>query len=144
MPIFSKKRPFSQKHCALMSIKKNINPLLSCPYLIKKRQLSKKKNCSHNIFFKFFMKNPQSCQTHIWSKKLSMLPKIRYIMGHKSQEDSIFSDLSRKITSLMPIFCKKKRQFSKKHPDLMPIFCRKNVQNLKNTILSCHFLQICH
>ena len=88
----------------------------------KKRQFSKKKQCSHNIFFKFFMKNPQSCQTHIWSKKLSILSKLHYIMGQKSQEDAIFSDLSRKITSLMPIFCKKK-----------------HVNFLKNTLISCPY-----
>ena len=56
MPILSKKCPFSQKHCALMSIKKNMkNPLLSCPYLIKKRQF-----CQNN--------------TILWAKEVSMMP----------------------------------------------------------------------
>ena len=55
--ILSKKRPFSQKHCALMSIKKKImkNPLLSCPYLIKKRQF-----CQNN--------------TILWAKEVSRMP----------------------------------------------------------------------
>ena len=55
--ILSKKRPFSQKHCALMSIKKKImkNPLLSCLYLIKKRQF-----CQNN--------------TILWAKEVSRMP----------------------------------------------------------------------
>ena len=93
MPILSKKRPFSQKHCALMSIKKNMkNPLLSCPYLIKKRQF-----CQNN--------------TILWAKEVSMMPFFfRFLTKKSSLLCPYFvkkRPFSKKHNALKSIFCQK-------------------------------------
>ena len=44
----------------------------------------------------------------------------------------------------MPIFCKKKRQFSKKHKALMPIFSQKNVRSLKKNCALMSLFLILH
>ena len=62
-------------------------------------------------------------------------------MNQKVHKMSLVSDILRKIITFMPIFCKKRPL---KNNTLMPIFCRKKVHPLKNTMLPCHFLQICH
>ena len=62
-------------------------------------------------------------------------------MGQKSPEDALFSDFSRKNNFLLLICCKKNH--SVKNTLLSsPYFCRKNANPFKNTMLSCHFLQI--
>ena len=62
-------------------------------------------------------------------------------MKNKVNKMPLVYDFSRKIIAFMPIFCKKRPL---KNNTLMPIFCRKKVHPLKNTMLICHFLQICH
>ena len=70
-------RPFSKKH------------LLLRPYFVQKTCIVSKTQCSHVIFFKFFMKNPLlSCPYLV--KKTSILSKLHYIMGKKSQLDAHF------------------------------------------------------
>ena len=128
--LFFQKRPFPKKQTALMPI--------FCPknvYSLKNTVLT----C--NFFFKFVMKNPLlSCPYLV--KKTSILTKLYYIMGQKSQQDALFSDFSRKnYYSHVHILSKKP---PKKHIVLMSIFCEKNVHSLKNTVLSCHSFQIFH
>ena len=128
-------------------MKKNVHYLKTkCSHahiLSKKRQLSKKTLLSYN-FFQIFHENPQTCQTHIWSKKRQFCENYTILWAKKVKRMPFFSDLSRKITSLMPIFCKKKVNFLKNTMLSCPYFVKKNVHPLKNTMLSCHFLQICH
>ena len=77
MPILCQKRQFSIKHTALM------------PIFCQKTSTLSKTQCSHVIFFKFFMKNPLlSCPYQV--KKTSSLTKIQNIMGQKSQQDALF------------------------------------------------------
>ena len=129
--ILSKKRPFSQKHCALMSIKKKImkNPLLSCLYLITKRQF-----CQNNtilwakevsrmpIFCDFSRKNYRSYAHILWKnvhslkntllsslyfvKKTSILSKNTVLLCH-------FFKIFMKKTLLSRPYLVKKRQFSR-------------------------------
>ena len=79
-----KKRPNSRKHAALMPIfsQKNIHSLSKTHFF-------------HVFFFKIFMKTPMlSCPYLV--KQTSILSKVRFIMGQKSQQDAFFSDFSRK------------------------------------------------
>ena len=78
--------------------------------------------CSHIIFFKFFMKNPQTYHTHNWSKKRQFCQNYTLYYGpKKSRGCPFFPTFHEKITSLMPVFCKK------------------NVNFLKSTLLSCPY-----
>ena len=146
------KRPFSQKHGALMSFlkifhekalaampilgQKNVISVkttlyygqkksLGCSFF-QKRPFSKKTNCSHVhilskkrifsqkhsahmyfFFFKFVMENPLlSCPYFV--KKTSILSNLYYIMGQKSQQDALFFRFFM-INSLLscPYFVKK-------------------------------------
>ena len=63
-------------------------------------------------------------------------------MNQKVHKMPLVSDFSRKIITFEPIFCKKPPL--KNNTVVMPIFCRKKVHPLKNIMLICHFLQICH
>ena len=106
-PIFYEKLP------ALMTIfcQKNVhslkNKLLSCLYFVKKSILSKTLR-SHVIFFKFFMKNPLLLCPYL-VKKTSILSKLNYIMGQKSQQDALFLRFFTKKSLLpCPYFIKNK------------------------------------
>ena len=122
-PHFVKKRQFCQDYTIYYGPKKSIG----CPFfqfhekkkcshahVLSKNVHSLKTNCSRAhvlsckrlffpkhcalmyFFFIFCMKN--SCyHAHIWSKKTSILPKLDYILGQKSQRDAFFFDFSRKI-----------------------------------------------
>ena len=63
-------------------------------------------------------------------------------MNQKVNKMPLVSDFSRKIITFEPIFCKKPT--FKNNTVVMPISCRKKVHPLKNIMLICHFLQICH
>ena len=82
-PIFHEKIP------ALMTIfcQKNVhslkNKLLSCLYFVKKSILSKTLR-SHVIFFQIFHEKPLLLCPYL-VKKTSILSKLHYIMGQKSQ-----------------------------------------------------------
>ena len=95
MPILCKKNVhYLKTHCfhAHIFCQKNVHSL--------------KKHCSHIIFSNFSWKTRRPVKP-IFGLKTLILSKLHYIMGQKSQRDAFFSGLSRKITSLMPIFCKK-------------------------------------
>ena len=77
IPILVKKRPFSQKHGALMCF----------------------------FFFKFFMKN-SCCRAHDWSKNVNSVKTTLYSGPKKSIWCPFFLFLT-KITALMSIFCQK-------------------------------------
>ena len=119
MPIFSKKRPFSQKHCALMSIKKNMkNPLLSCPYLIKKRQF-----CQNN--------------TILWAKEVSMMPFFSDFSrkNHRSYAHILWKNVhSLKNTLLSSLY------FVKKTSILSKTLCSHVKFFMKNSMLPCPYL----
>ena len=75
--VSSKKRPFTQKHCALMS-----------------------------FVFNVFMKNPLLPSSYV-VKKTSILSKLHYILGPKSQWDALIFGFSRENNLLQcPYFAK--------------------------------------
>ena len=141
MPFFSDFSP--KNHCSRAHIlSKKVHSLkiklLSCPYFVRKTSILSKTQCSHVIFFKFFMRNPMlSCPYLV--KSTSILSKIHYIICQKSQYALFFRFFSKKKNSTHAHILSKKRPFSKKQTGLMPIFCQKNVLSLKNTKLSCNF-----
>ena len=124
MPFFSDFSP--KNHCSRAHIlSKKVHSLkiklLSCPYFVRKTSILSKTQCSHVIFFKFFMRNPMlSCPYLV--KSTSILSKIHYIICQKSQYDALFF-----------------RFFSKKKTAVMPIFYQKNGHSLKNKLLSCPY-----
>ena len=98
--IICQKRPFFKKHNTLMPI-----------FCHKKRTFSQK-HCSHVISSTFFMKNPQlSCIYLV--KKCKFCKSYTILRVKKVNKMSCFSEFSRKIAALMPVFCKKS-PFSKK------------------------------
>ena len=133
MPILSKKRPFSQKHCALMSIKKNMkNPLLSCPYLIKKRQFCQNntilwaKEVSRMPFFSDFSRKNYRSYAHILWKNVHSLKNTLLSSLYFVKKTSILS----KTLCCYVIFSK----FSWKTPCCQDHIWSKNVNSLKNTL----------
>ena len=90
----------------------------------------------------FHVKHLVSCPCLV--KKTSILSKLHYIMGQKSQQDALFFRFFTKKLLLSCPYYVNKRQFSKKHTALLAIFCQKNFHALTNTVLSCHFFQIFH
>ena len=73
------------------------------------------------FFLNLYLKNPLfSCLYLV--KKTSIMSKLHYIMGQKSQQDALF----------FPIF-------HEKITTLMPTFCQKNVHSLKKTLISCPY-----
>ena len=129
--ILSKKRPFSQKHCALMSIKKKNHekPLLSCLYLIKKRQFCQNntilwaKEVSRMPFFSDFSRKNYRSYAHIlWknvhSLKNTLLSSLYFVKKTSILSKTlcsyvIFSKFSWKIPLLSRPYLVKKRQFSR-------------------------------
>ena len=111
-PYFVKKRPISKYHCALVSI------------LCQKNAHSPKTKCSHVIFFQFFHEKPPAVKPVI-SHKTSILSKLKYIIGHKSQHNALFFRFLRKKPRLSCHYFVKKSPFSKKYPALKPVFCQK-------------------
>ena len=93
------------------------------------------------------MKNP-SCHAHIWSKKRRFFQSYNILWPEKVNRIPFFLIFLTKITALTPIFCKKKRLFSKnkllychffqlfmkKFPAAMPIFGLENVDSIKRTL----------
>ena len=111
--------------------------LLSCLYFVKKRQFSRKLTalmpifCQKNVhslkntvlpchFFQIFMKNPfLSCPFLV--KKMSILSKLHYILGPKSQQGISFFKV---FTIKLLLSCS---------------YFVKSVHSLKNTLLSCPY-----
>ena len=98
MPVFPISRKKKCSHAHVLS--KNVHSLktnCSRAHVLSCKRLFFPKHCAlMSIFFIFCMKN--SCyHAHIWSKKTSILPKLDYILGQKSQRDAFFFDFSRKI-----------------------------------------------
>ena len=111
------------------------NTLLSCPYFVKKRPFSQQ-HCALMIFF--HEKHPAVMPIFGWIKWI--VSKLH--IGKKSQKETkIFRFTKKSSPTLMAIFCKKKRSYSRKNAYLMPIFWQKNVNFLKNTVLSCIFFK---
>ena len=124
-PDFSRKNNCSHAQILSKNCPFSKNTLLSGAYFVKKRKFSKKDSALISFFLicKYF---ETSCiNTHIWCKNVNFVKTILYY-GPKSQKDAFF---------FLPIF-------QGKIAALMPIFCQKIVQSLKNTVLSCHLLQI--
>ena len=67
---------------------KNVNSLkhtlLSCPYFVKKRQLSQKYKCSHVILFKFFIQNPRFGCPYLFKNFNSVKTTLYYGWEKKS------------------------------------------------------------
>ena len=114
MSIFCKKRLFSKKHSSHVHI------------LSKKPPSSHKHGASCHLHQFFYEKTPAVMQ--VFGQNASILPKLHYTMGYKSQKYTLFPIFHTKINAIM-IFCKKRR-FSKKHNALVPIFYQKNVHSL--------------
>ena len=93
VPIFCKKRPFSQKtfcyHAHIMS---------------KKRPSSQKHGASCHLHQFFYEKTPAVMQ--IFGQNASSLPKLHYTIGYKSQKYTLFPIFHTKSNALM-IFCNK-------------------------------------
>ena len=113
-PYFVKKRPFSQKHCAFMSLffqffyekppplmpifgQKNLHSVKTTLYYGPKKSIvcTEPIFCRKNVhylknttlswhFFQFFMKNP-CCHAHIWSKKRKFCQNYTILWVKKSQ-----------------------------------------------------------
>ena len=80
------------------------------------------------FFFNLFLKNPLfSCPYLV--KKTSILSKVRFIMGHKSQQDAFFSDFSRKKEQQLvcQYFVKNVGTFSKNTLFFYPHFVNKRL-----------------
>ena len=107
-PYFVKKRPISKYHCALVSI------------LCQKSSHSPKRKCSNVIFSQFFHEKPPALKPVI-SQKTSILSKLKYIIGHKSQHNAFFF------------------RFLRKNHRYHAIILSKKVHSLKNTLLSSPF-----
>ena len=138
---YKKKRPNSRKHAALMPIfsQKNIHSLSKTQFF-------------QVFFFKFFMKNPMlSCPYLV--KQTSILSKVRFIMGQKSQQDAFFSDFSRKKEQQLvcQYFVENVGTFSKNTLFFYPYFVNKRLFSqifmyfffnlfLKNPLFSCPYL----
>ena len=59
------------------------------PYFVKKLSIYSKTQCSNVIFFHILMKT-LCCHAHILSKKRSLLFKLHYSIGQRSQKDASF------------------------------------------------------
>ena len=103
--ILSKKRRFSQKHCAHNRPFYKEHATLM-PILCIKTSILSKTLCSHVIYFHFSMKNP-CCQSAYLAKNTSILSKVPYIRGKKGKTMPFFPNISQKLSALMPILCQK-------------------------------------
>ena len=94
MPILSKKRPFSQKHCALMSIKKkNEKPPAVMPIfdqkttiLSKQHYIMSQRSQYDALFFRFLMKKSSLlCQNFVKKRPFSKKTQCSqvYILSKK-------------------------------------------------------------
>ena len=111
--ILSEKRPFSKITCCFF------------PYFVKITAIPSKARCSHVIFFRFFMKNPQLSSQYL-IKKTSILSKLHYnIIIKKVKRMPFFSYFPRKNHCSYAHILSKKRPFYKNYAALMPIFCQK-------------------
>ena len=80
------------------------NAPMPCPYIVKKLPFSKTRQFSHSSFYQqnvlshkiscnlmwFFQIPRKPPRAHIWSKIKSILSKLKYILGQKSQYDALF------------------------------------------------------
>ena len=97
--------------------------VLSCSYFVKKRSFSQKQNALIS-FFQNFHEEPPAVKP-ILSQKTSILSKLRYIMGHKSQQNALsFRFFTKKSKLSCPYFVQKS-PFSKKYGAPMPYFVKK-------------------
>ena len=99
--------------------------LMQCPYFVEKTIIFLRSQCSHVIFFKFFMKKPLiSCPYLV--KKRKFRENCNILWAKKAIKTSFFRIFNEKINALMYIFCKnvhKNTLFS--CPYLLSIFCQK-------------------
>ena len=138
MPIFCRKNVHSLRNTVLLCQIKKImkNPLLSCPYLIKKRQF-----CQNNtilwakevrrmpLFFRFLTKNYRS-YAHILWKNVHSLKKHTALKSIFCQKNVISLKNTVLLCHFFKIFMKnpllsrpylvKKRQFSQKYIIIWP------------------------
>ena len=132
MKIFYQKYVYSQK-----------NTLLSCPYQSKKRPFSQK-HCALMcfFFFKFFMKN-SCCRAHDWSKNVNFVKTTLYF-GPKKSQDALFSYFSRKNFCSYINILSKKCPFSKKKQLSSPRFVKKTSTLLKTNCSHVFLFLIFH
>ena len=90
IPLFSdvfQKNQRSHAHILSKNYLLSKNRLFLCPYFVKKTSILTKKHCSHQFshyFFKFLHVKPPAFIPTL-SLKTSILSKLNYIMGPKSQ-----------------------------------------------------------
>ena len=90
IPLFSdvfQKNQSSHAHILSKNYLFSKNTLFLCPYFVKKTSILTKKHCSHQFshyFFKFLHVKPPAFIPTL-SLKTSILSKLNYIMGPKSQ-----------------------------------------------------------
>ena len=131
MPIFCRKNVHSLRNTVLLCQLKKImkNPLLSCPYLIKKRQFCQNntilwaKEVSRMPFFSDFSRKNYRSYAHIlWknvhSLKNTLLSSLYFVKKTSILSKTlcsyvIFSKFSWKIPLLSRPYLVKKRQFSR-------------------------------
>ena len=107
-----------------------IDAPMPCPYIVKKLPFSKTRQFSHSSFYQqnvlshkiscnlmwFFQIPRKPPRAHIWSKIKSILSKLKYILGQKSQYDALFSDFEWKNN------CSHAYILSKNQPLKNPLF----------------------
>ena len=109
------------------------NPLLSCPYLVKKRQFCQNytilwaNKVNRMPFFSDLSWKNHCSHAHIWSKKRPFSRKTHCSHAHILPEKRPFSQ---KHSALMSFFL----IFHEKPPAFMPIFGQNNVNSVKTTL----------
>ena len=122
MPILSKKRPFSQKHCALMSIKKNLkSPCCHAHIWSKNVNCLKKKTALITFFSNFSWKTPSPVKPIFGPKNCQCFQKYAILWATKVKRIPFFPTFHEKLL----LSC--------------PYFVKKNVNFLKNTLISCPY-----
>ena len=96
------------------------------PVFVEKTSNLSKILCSHVIFFQIWNEKPRCCHAHIiFDQKRQFCQKLIVLWIKKVNRTSFFSDFHRKITSLMPIFCKEDVNYRKKNLLSSPYFIKK-------------------
>ena len=115
------------------------NTLLSCPYFIKQRPFSQKRNVLMSFFFKFPMRNPMLlCQYLV--KKLPCQDYTIWWAKKVNRMSFFFLHFSRKNQCSHAHSLSKQRPISKNTLFLCPYFIKKR-HFCMNTVLSCLFFQ---
>ena len=113
MPLFCQKNVYSLK-----------NTMLSFPYLVEKRPFSQKHRALMCFFFsKFSWKT--SAVVHMIGQKTSILSKLHSILGQKSHRMPFFPIYHEKISALMSIFCQKNVHSQKRNSSHLHVLSKK-------------------